>query len=94
MASTAAITTECDAVAEASARVVCNHCGALCIGGAACRAGGFAFCCQGCRTVFELLTENGLDRFYQLEQRPGVRPADGLTAGAFAYLDDEATRRS
>ena len=79
--------------AEAPARVWCSHCGAACRRGDPYGANGLAFCCQGCRTVFELLAENGLERFYELEQRPGIRPAAGVAVGAFSFLDDAATRR-
>lgn len=30
-----------------------------------------AFCCVGCKTVYELLAENNLDTFYALEANPG-----------------------
>jgi Cu+-exporting ATPase len=49
------------------------------------------FCCLGCQTVFQLLHENGLERFYTLDQRPGRR----VTAGSRArwdYLDDPVVR--
>lgn len=79
-------------VGTARERILCAHCGAACPDDTISSAHG-RFCCHGCRTVFELLHENGLGKFYDLEQRPGIRPADRACSGQFAYLDDEATRR-
>ncbi len=31
-----------------------------------------SFCCAGCQTVFQLLNENGLSDFYQLEDKAGI----------------------
>ena len=51
------------------------------------------FCCAGCLTVFELLTENGLTDFYQLSAGEDMalnRPTAGRD---FGFLDDAETRR-
>lgn len=69
----------------------CVHCGDPCPPGSP-REGELAFCCAGCRTVYELLSEHGLDRFYRLEDRPGLRPVEG-DGERFRYLDDESVRR-
>ncbi len=53
---------------------------------------GKKFCCVGCQTVFELLSENGLDQFYQLSPTSGVRIAERIDAAQFEYLDDPAIR--
>ena len=72
--------------------LVCYHCGLGCVDTTV-SADDYVFCCTGCRTVYEILQENGLDQYYRLEARPGTplndRPA---TAGRFAYLDDETLR--
>jgi Cu+-exporting ATPase len=53
-----------------------------------------AFCCQGCRTVYELLAEHGLTDFYRLGNTiAGVRVASVVKREEFAYLDDPAVRR-
>lgn len=55
--------------------------------------GGQPFCCRGCRTVYQLLADHGLDRFYALENTPGVRMArQAPDLGRFAYLDDAAVQ--
>jgi P-type Cu+ transporter len=51
-----------------------------------------AFCCQGCMTVFQLLTENGLDDFYTISDAAGVRIATPVGSGRFDYLDDATVR--
>ena len=48
---------------------------------------GHPFCCAGCRTVYQILHENGLDRFYALEQTPGARVGAAPAADRFASLD-------
>lgn len=88
----AAQTMSATGVAIATERIPCAHCGTVCLD-ATIRVGTSHFCCHGCRTVFELLHENGLERFYDLEQKPGIRMGDRAFAGAFDYLDDPATRR-
>src|SRR3954462_5875217 len=50
----------------------CYHCGTSC-NTSTFRSGEKSFCCRGCLTVFELLTENGLNDFYQLSETAGVR---------------------
>ncbi|MGB3618508.1 MAG: heavy metal translocating P-type ATPase metal-binding domain-containing protein, partial [Catalinimonas sp.] len=50
------------------------------------------FCCEGCRTVYELLSDHALDDYYALRDRPGgrrVRPADGQ----YAALDQPDVSR-
>ena len=65
---------------------VCAHCGDDCEEVILYRDK--TFCCRGCRTVYELLTENGLDSYYRLNTTPGTAPA---THGErFAYLDNAA----
>lgn len=44
------------------------------------------FCCSGCSTVFQLLSENNLDNFYAIEEGAGVKPKDANTH-KYAFLD-------
>ncbi len=49
--------------------------------------GTLVFCCQGCRGIYELITGEGLDRFYQQRENWREGPptlADSLDAEAFA----------
>ncbi len=77
---------------EQPARVPCRHCALPCPEPPV-RDGDNHFCCAGCRAVYSILTENGLGRFYDLNDAPGVRPSDAIRDGAFDYLDDEDLRR-
>lgn len=45
-----------------------------------------SFCCQGCKTVYELFTAHGLTNYYQLEKKPGLKP----TRGRYQYLKKES----
>ncbi|MCX6895774.1 MAG: heavy metal translocating P-type ATPase metal-binding domain-containing protein, partial [Verrucomicrobia bacterium] len=75
----------------ADARPACFHCGTLCRGEIFSVAEK-PFCCNGCKTVFEILTENGLTEFYQLGENAGVRVSGAATAGQFKFLDEPAVR--
>ena len=78
--------------ARAAARTdACYHCGAP-LRGATFAIEAKAFCCRGCLTVFELLTENGLDDFYRLAKAAGARVKAPRTRAELAYLDDPAVR--
>jgi len=46
------------------------------------------FCCNGCKTVFEILNQNELACYYDLEQTPGTIPSD--IKGKYNYLDNES----
>jgi Cu+-exporting ATPase len=45
-----------------------------------------AFCCNGCKSVFEILNMNDLGNFYELNKSSGIRPNDENIA-QFDYLD-------
>lgn len=44
------------------------------------------FCCNGCRTVYEILNINELTCYYDLEKTPGTVPSE--IKGKFNYLDN------
>ena len=78
----------------ASARaqdVPCFHCGTR-VGGSGLTQHDKAFCCRGCLTVFELLSENGMTDFYRLGPTAGVRVEAARPGGEFRYLDEPAAR--
>ncbi|MDN6309730.1 MAG: heavy metal translocating P-type ATPase [Flavobacteriaceae bacterium] len=45
------------------------------------------FCCHGCKTVYEIFSENNLDCYYDLTTSPGSTPID--IAGKFDFIDQE-----
>ncbi len=83
-------TTSFDRETSRRATVKCFHCGTGCRDGSFSR-GDKSFCCQGCLTVFELLSENGLGEFYALSSDAGVR-VQATRADQFKYLDATAVR--
>lgn len=64
----------------------CYHCGELCKDQELVRDQKL-FCCRGCVTVYEILTENNLDYYYELEKAPGISPT--TLEQSFDFLDHE-----
>ncbi len=63
----------------------CFHCGTDCDDGT------FAsddklFCCNGCKTVYEILNQNELTCYYELQNSPGTIPKE--IQGKYDYLDN------
>ena len=46
------------------------------------------FCCEGCKLVYELLQENNLCTYYDLEHHPGKTQKDITKNKRFDFLDD------
>lgn len=66
----------------------CIHCGAPCREDST-TVQDLHFCCTGCKTVYELLSENNLCGYYDLEQLSGIAP-QGANKGAYEYLNEES----
>ena len=64
----------------------CYHCGADC-GKKPIEFNNKYFCCNGCKTVYEILNTNELTCYYDLETTPGTIPSD--IKGKYNYLDNE-----
>jgi len=47
-----------------------------------------SFCCNGCKTVYEIFSLNGLTDYYDFETFPGATPQD--IKGKYDFLDNEA----
>lgn len=69
-------------------KITCYHCGDPCTS-ASITLGEKTFCCEGCRTVFQLLDRSGLCEYYQLNERPGISRNDPSYKDKFAFLEDE-----
>ena len=69
----------------------CRHCGLPCLDQAV-RRDELNFCCTGCQTVFEILTENGLGHFYELNEKAGVQIKRPSRREQFLFLDEPAVR--
>lgn len=66
--------------------LICYHCGEHCIDDSI-LIDDKAFCCNGCKTVYELLDQNKLCNYYDLEKSPGITLSD-LNLRKLDYLDD------
>ncbi len=71
----------------------CFHCGED-LKGSSLKLDNRAFCCEGCKTVYEILSQNNLADYYQLNLAPGQNRA-GVAAAKekYAWLDDEQLKR-
>src|SRR5579859_487023 len=72
-------------------RLACFHCGEPCPDERFSKLDKI-FCCQGCQFVHELLIENGLERFYDLDAHPGVRVKKVAADEAWLFLDDSSVQ--
>jgi P-type Cu+ transporter len=69
--------------------LLCYHCGDECKDDSI-RIDDKLFCCNGCKTVFEILDQNKLCNYYNLDETPGISP--NLNFGnKLDYLDDPST---
>lgn len=64
----------------------CFHCGDPCLGGSV-EHRDKNFCCQGCATVFDILHDNDLSYYYELQDTPGISPR--ISEKKYAYLDKQ-----
>lgn len=72
--------------------VTCFHCGEDCEG-VQFLVDDRNFCCQGCKLVYEVLSENDLCSYYELEEYPGdSQKAKVGSANRFDYLNDLETQ--
>ena len=46
------------------------------------------FCCNGCKLVYELLQENNLCTYYDLNENPGLSQKINIRTDKFAFLED------
>lgn len=65
----------------------CYHCGDDC-GKNGIEFDEKEFCCNGCKTVYEIFSDNDLSYYYDLQSAAGATP--GVTEGKFDFLDDAA----
>lgn len=63
---------------------ICFHCGDACTTSKI-HYDEKLFCCNGCKTVYEIFSENDLTCYYDLQQNPGATPIE--IDGKFDYLE-------
>ncbi|SNZ01145.1 Cu+-exporting ATPase [Flagellimonas pacifica] len=66
--------------------MTCYHCGDNCDSGRI-SFDEKNFCCNGCKTVYEIFTTNGLSNFYEIEARAGTTPNE--VQKKYDFLDNK-----
>jgi len=51
-----------------------------------------SFCCNGCLTVYQLLNENKLYNYYDLEEKPGIKVETTAFGNKYEFLEKEEIR--
>jgi Cu+-exporting ATPase len=75
---------------EVSIDVTCFHCGQACE--ETLYLDEKAFCCYGCKTVYEILNSNNLCQYYDLDKNPGVQ-LNIKNDETYAYLNEKDIRK-
>jgi len=70
--------------------IICYHCGLTCPDDTV-SIGDKYFCCNGCKTAFEILEGSDLCEYYDLNEAPGTTPAEFGFKEKFNFLEDEST---
>lgn len=65
----------------------CFHCGLTVVKNEEINFDGKKFCCNGCKTVYEIFSLNDLTCYYDFEKSPGATPQD--IKGKYDFLDNE-----
>ena len=64
----------------------CYHCGDSCKDDII-KVGDKNFCCNGCKTVYEIFSENDLTCYYDFQENPGAVPTE--IQGKYDFLENE-----
>ena len=70
---------------ETSENKTCYHCGNIC-DTVEINYDDKVFCCNGCKTVYEIFSESNLTAYYDIEKSPGARPK--INEAKFDFLKD------
>lgn len=77
------------AASVARGAVPCAHCGATVPRALVQPAGSQSFCCDGCRAVYEVISELGLTEYYRLRERTGAAASPAAAAARrYEEFDD------
>lgn len=66
----------------------CYHCGANC--DETIKVEDKFFCCDGCKMVYQMLDENGMCKYYDLSEMPGMSAKGVFVSEKYNYLDSVA----
>ena len=75
---------------EVHTDTTCYHCGQPC--NEIVSLADKAFCCYGCKTVYEILSTNDLCEYYDLTKSPGVQ-LTAVSEETYAFLDEKDVRK-
>lgn len=75
-----------DALSAKSTPIACFHCGDACPQPVVILEEK-SFCCEGCKTVYQILHTHKLETYYELASHPGLRGEKVEREDRFAYLD-------
>lgn len=76
---------------EPGSKTGCYHCGENC-GSHPVIFDDKPFCCQGCRTVYEILKSSDACEYYNLQGHPGIQVREKEIGQRYAYLDHTEIR--
>jgi len=66
---------------------LCDHCGDTCYQKPV-MLGDKVFCCDGCRSVFQILNDYDLCAYYDLNNHPGITQKSNVRKDKYAFLDN------
>ena len=69
-------------------KAACYHCGDSCTLNAVVLFNEKSFCCNGCKTVYQILNKSELCDYYSFNDVAGVKVNSNRDAEKFAYLDN------
>jgi len=67
-------------------KIICYHCGLECPNDQI-KTNEKYFCCNGCKTVYEMLEANNLCNYYAIDETPGISKRDSIIRN-FDFLED------
>jgi Cu+-exporting ATPase len=70
-----------------SEKLICEHCSSVCPDDDI-SIGDKYFCCNGCKTVCEILNENDLANYYSMEGGAAAIKPEQIDSDEFAILDN------
>src|SRR5215813_14050964 len=74
------------------AKIQCYHCGEDCRGDRI-QFDDKTFCCAGCKMVYEIINQNDLCNYYELNVNPGINQRIIVRPDKFAFLDDKTIQQ-
>ncbi len=76
---------------ESPAKTNCYHCGDVCTD-TSFHIEEKYFCCFGCKTVYEILSQNDLCSYYDMQEHPGLPQKNKVASNKYTVLDKQSVR--